>query len=113
MGSGQVVRGVRGRAQQKSLPTESSHPPARPAATSMELRTGDAGTAAAAVPLWSSEPTNLTRRALRGSRHCDQQECRLTPTAIQHHPLRALSSRQRVPVLPSAEVKCSRPRGVC
>ena len=44
MGSGQVVRGVRGRAQQKSLPTESSHPPARPAATSMELRTGDAGT---------------------------------------------------------------------
>ena len=49
--------------------------------------------AAAAVPLYSSEPTNLTRRALRGS-HCDQQECRLTPTAIQHHPLRALSSRQ-------------------
>ena len=29
-----MVRGVRGRAQQKSLPTESSHPPARPAATS-------------------------------------------------------------------------------
>ena len=93
VGSGQGGSGVRGRAQQKSLPTESSHPPARPAATSMELRTGDAGTAAAAVPLWSSEPTNLTRRALRGS-HCDQQECRLTPTAIQHHPLRALSSRQ-------------------
>ena len=91
-----VVRGVRGRAQQKSLPTESSHPPARPAATSMELRTGDAGTAAAAVPLWSSEPTNLTRRALRGS-HCDQSVFNALLNAHSH----PTSSSQSV-VLPTA-----------